>query len=220
MVDTGRHPHMGFEPQQLWSHVELVNEFKDCMAQGLEEASAALTKAKDEYTLYYNCRRIPTLELKPGDLVWINNSDIQTTHPSQKLNHCNLGLYPVKKHVRHGAYCVKLPPSLWCLHPVFQIMKLYPAAVDPIPSRRAKPPPPPVLVEGNEEFEVEEILNSHVCWHHLEYLIKWKGYDSGHNSWTAHYNVHAPDVIAVFYHLNPGALRQVNTATFDSISFS
>jgi hypothetical protein len=99
-------------------------------------------------------------------------------------------------------------------------VKLYPAAVDPIPGRQAKPPPPLVLVEGNKEFEVEEILNSCVHWHHLKYLIKWKGYDSGHNSWTAHYNVHAPDGVTAFYCLNPGALHQVNAATFNSISFS
>jgi len=103
---------------------------------------------------------------------------------------------------------------------VFPIVKLYPAAVDPIPGGRAKPPSPLVLVEGNEEFEVEEILNSRVRWRRLEYLVKWKGYDSGHNSWTAHYNVHAPDVVAAFYRLNPRAPRQVNAATFNSISFS
>ena len=170
--------------------------------------------------MYYNRCRIPAPELKPGDLVWIDNSDIQTTHPSQKLDHRNLGPYPVERHVGHGAYCVKLPPSLRHLHPVFLIMKLYPTAVDPIPGRWAKPPPPLVLVEGNEEFEVEEILNSRVRWCHLEYLVKWKGYDSRHNSWMAHYNVHAPDVVAAFYRLNPRAPRQVNAATFDSISFS
>jgi transposase InsO family protein len=54
MVDTGRHPRMGFEPQEPRSHVESVNEFADRMAHGLEEAKAALTKAKEEYTMYYN----------------------------------------------------------------------------------------------------------------------------------------------------------------------
>jgi hypothetical protein len=55
MVDTGRHPHMGFEPQQPRSNLESVNEFAERMAQGLEEVKVALTKAKDEYTMYYNC---------------------------------------------------------------------------------------------------------------------------------------------------------------------
>jgi hypothetical protein len=44
-----RHPRMGFEPQQPWSHVKSANEFVERMAKGVEEAKAALTKAKEEY---------------------------------------------------------------------------------------------------------------------------------------------------------------------------
>jgi hypothetical protein len=51
MVDIGRHSRMGFEPQQPHSNLELLNEFTEHMAQGLEEAKAALTKVKDEYTI-------------------------------------------------------------------------------------------------------------------------------------------------------------------------
>jgi transposase InsO family protein len=54
MVNTGRHPHMCFEPQQPRYKLELVNEFAERMAQRLEEAKAALTKVKDEYAMYYN----------------------------------------------------------------------------------------------------------------------------------------------------------------------
>jgi hypothetical protein len=49
MVDTGRHPQIGFELQELHSEVELVNKFVEKMAKGLEEAKVVLTKAKDEY---------------------------------------------------------------------------------------------------------------------------------------------------------------------------
>jgi hypothetical protein len=51
MIDTGRHPRMGFEPHQPRSKLESVNEFTDRMAKGLEEAKLAITKAKDEYAL-------------------------------------------------------------------------------------------------------------------------------------------------------------------------
>jgi hypothetical protein len=54
IVDTGWNLCMGFEPQQPRLTLETVNEFMDHMAQGLEEAKVALTKAKDEYTMYYN----------------------------------------------------------------------------------------------------------------------------------------------------------------------
>jgi hypothetical protein len=55
MVDTGRHPHMGFEPHRPCSKLESVNEFMEHMAQGLEEAKSAIAKVKDEYAMYYNC---------------------------------------------------------------------------------------------------------------------------------------------------------------------
>jgi hypothetical protein len=45
---------MGFEPQQLQSALESVNEIVECMALGIEEAKVALTKAKDEYAMFYN----------------------------------------------------------------------------------------------------------------------------------------------------------------------
>jgi transposase InsO family protein len=54
MLNTRRHPHMGFEPEQPCSNLESVNEFVEHMPLGIEEVKAALTKAKDKYTMYYN----------------------------------------------------------------------------------------------------------------------------------------------------------------------
>ena len=54
MLDTSRHPRMGFELDQPDSHVETVNEFKDRMEASLEEAKSALAKAKDDMARYYN----------------------------------------------------------------------------------------------------------------------------------------------------------------------
>jgi hypothetical protein len=45
---------MGFEPHWLCSKLELVNEFAEHMAWGLEEAKSAIAKVKDEYAMYYN----------------------------------------------------------------------------------------------------------------------------------------------------------------------
>jgi hypothetical protein len=78
---------MGFEPQQPWSTLESVNEFAEHMALGIEEAKAALTKAKDEYTMYYNRQREPAPVFAPGDRVWLDGSDIATNRLSSKLSH-------------------------------------------------------------------------------------------------------------------------------------
>jgi hypothetical protein len=54
----------------------------------------------------------------------------------------------------------------------------------------------------------------------LEYLLKFKGYDESHNQWEVHTNVHAKPKVALFHCKHPGAARHINTATFDSISFT
>jgi hypothetical protein len=87
MVNTGRHPHMGFEPQQPRSTLESANEFVECIALGIEEAKVALIKTKDEYTMYYNHRRKPAPVFAPGDRVWLDGSDITTNRPPSKLSH-------------------------------------------------------------------------------------------------------------------------------------
>ena len=54
MTDTGRLPRMGFEPNEMRSTVESVNEFRDRIASSISKAKAALVKAKEEYKRYYD----------------------------------------------------------------------------------------------------------------------------------------------------------------------
>jgi hypothetical protein len=186
MLNTGRNPRMGFEPHQPHSNLESVNKFMDRMALGIEEAKAALTKAKDEYTMYYNHRRKPAPVSAPGDKVWLDGSNITTNRPSSKLSHRHLGLFVVKACVGLGAYSLALPPQFCHLHPIFPMVKLSPAPPDPILGRRPAPPPPTTLINGEEEYEVKAILDSCMCYNRLEYLVKFKGYDESHNQWEVH----------------------------------
>jgi hypothetical protein len=43
---------------------------------------------------------------------------------------------------------------------------------DPIPGQQLAPPPLPTLINGEEEYEVKEILDSCMHYNHLEYLVK------------------------------------------------
>jgi hypothetical protein len=92
-----------------------------------------------------------------------------------------LGPFVVDKCIGQGAYCLILPPQLHCLHPVFPIVKLSFAHPDPILGQQPALPPPPTLVDGEKEYEVETILDSWMRYNCLEYLVKWKGYDESHN---------------------------------------
>ena len=150
LLDTGQVPCMGFKPGQRRSHLELVNEFKGCMEGALEEAKAALAKSKDDMTRYYNWGQTPTPNYKPGDKVYLDASDMQTNRPSRKLSHCRLGPFSIVKKVGNGAYQLQLPPLMSRLHPVFNIVKLTPAPVNPIKGHHPCPPPLPEIIDGEE----------------------------------------------------------------------
>ena len=46
-------------------------------------------------------------------------------------------------------------------------------------------PPPPVVHDGVEEYEVEHILDSWVFQGKIEYLICWKGYAIEEDEWDS-----------------------------------
>jgi Chromo (CHRromatin Organisation MOdifier) domain len=207
---------MGFEPDQQPSRLESVNEFKDRMRSALEEAKATLVKSKDDMVRYYNQKRTAAPTYKPGDKVYLDAGDIQTTCPSKKLSHKRLGPFSIERQVGNGAYRLCLSPSMSRLHPVFNVVKLTPAVDDPIQGRQIPPPPPPEIVDSEEEWDVEEILDSKVINRKLRYLIKWKDYGIEHNSWEPW---DTPDLLADFYQKHPGAARHIRSIEFQSIPF-
>jgi len=127
LLNTGRHPRMCFEPHQPPSRFKAVNKLTDQMKDTLKEAKLALAKAKDDMAWYYNCCRSPAPSFSPGNMVYLDSKDIQTTCPSKKLSHRHLGPYPVKRHVGKYAYHLVLPPPMRHLQPVFNVVKLSPA---------------------------------------------------------------------------------------------
>ncbi|GLB41130.1 putative retrotransposable element tf2 155 kda protein type 1-like [Lyophyllum shimeji] len=153
----------------LNSNNETANEFFERMKLAQEEAKAALAKAKDDMARYYDQRRTPAPEYKPGNRVYLDASDIETTRPFKKLSHCYLGPYTIERQVGLLAYKLRLPRRL---HPVFNAVKLCLAPPDPITGRRARPPPPPTLINNEEWFDVEDILDSRIFRRKLQYKVK------------------------------------------------
>jgi len=103
------------------------------------------------------------------------------------------------------------------LHPVFNIVKLSAAPEDPILGRKLQALPPPIIVDKEEEWEVEEILNSRWHWRRFQFLVKWKGFSREHNSWEVASDVKAPDLVAEHYQKHPATLRHIHQTDFDAI---
>jgi len=77
------------------------------------------------------------------------------------------------------SYLVKLPTHLRSVHPVFHVSQLELVFSSQIPNRESTPPPP-VVVDGNLEFEIEKILDSKLDYRRrdpLLYYVQWAGYE-------------------------------------------
>ena len=68
-------------------------------------------------------------------------------------------------------------------------------------------PPPPVVVDGEEEYRVDEVLDSreYSRWKKLQYLVKWYRYDCP--MWETAENVDGLQALDHFHALYPGKPR-------------
>jgi hypothetical protein len=71
--------------------------------------------------------------------------------------------------------------------------------------------PPPDLINGEEEYEIERVVDSrrHGRGGKIQYLIKWKGYPDSENQWVSWDDVNAPELLAEFKKRNPNALSHI-----------
>ena len=143
-----------------------------------------------------------------GDKVWLLRRNLKTQRPSDKLDYRRLGPFPVVKQINKVAYRLELPASMK-IHPVFHVSLLEPYKESTLPGR-VQETPPPIEIEGEEEFEVSEILDSRIHRRRLEYLVHWQGYEVSERTWEPASNLdNAPEMIREFHRLYPQKPRSV-----------
>jgi hypothetical protein len=71
-----------------------------------------------------------------------------------------------------------------------------------------------VLVQGEEHYEVESIIDSRMFRRKLQFLVKWRGYGYEENSWVNEAEVNAAELVQEFYDAHPGAPRRIRATDF------
>jgi Chromo (CHRromatin Organisation MOdifier) domain len=130
-----------------------------------------------------------------GDMVWLKGANLKLTHPKSKLDAKRYGPFPITKEVSPMVFQLTLPLQ-WHIHNVFHASLLTPyKATEEHGDNFAQPPLE--LVDGQEEYEVEQVMNSRRLGRaqKLQYLLRWKGYSCAHDSWQDTTEVHAPELI-------------------------
>src|SRR5712671_5473086 len=140
---------------------------------------------------------------RTGDKVWLEATHLNLPYQTPKLAPKRQGPFKIVNVVSPVAHRLQLPAA-WNIHNMFHASLLTPyretASHSPNFTR-----PPPDLMQGNEEFEVETIINHRFFGRRkaLQYLIKWKGYPSSDNTWEPVDNVHAPEIVKQYHQRRP-----------------
>ena len=98
--------------------------------------------------------------LSIGDKVWLDSHNLKVNVHSKKLAPRQYGPFKITHQISPVTYRITLPPSMK-IHNVFHIDLLIPYTETEAYSETF-PQPPPEIIDGEEEYKVEEIINHYI----------------------------------------------------------
>ena len=137
-----------------------------------------MTQIQVKYKKYYDKHIALISQFKTNDKIWFFWRNIITIQFSAKLNYKRIDFFRIQEKVEESELIYKLEFSAWmCIHSVFHIslLTLY---HENCFSNRIQSSLFSVKIEIQQEWEIQEILNSWKCYDKFEYLIDWINYDS------------------------------------------
>ena len=216
-ANKGYHPNLTVHPER-----DLASARAQQFVTDLDELHQNLRKSildSQEYTQKYADRsRLPAPPFKVGDQVYVKAEHFRTTRPTKKLAERYLGPYEIIAQAGTRSFTLRLPPTFKMVHPVFHVSMLEPATPNTIPNR-IQPPPPPVVIDGETQYEIDAILDSKIDKRRrfcpLLYLVKWSGYEGTdqETEWMPATELgNASELVGDFHSANPtkpGPLHQL-----------
>ncbi len=130
--------------------------------------------------------------------MWLEGRNIHTSHPTAKLAPKQYGPFLITKVLEPVTYQLRLPEQ-WSIHPVFHVDLLTPYKETEFHGHNFKWPLPD-LIDGEEEYEVERIIDSRHFGRgrQVQYLVHWKGYPKSDDQWIPWPDLNAPKLLAEF----------------------
>ena len=190
----------GYEPTAYPSDVAntpgLAEEQLEQLAANRDKAIIAHKRAQE--VMIAQKPGLAYKKFKVGDKVWLDarNLHLKTTC---KLTPRRLGPFEVVEEILPVVYKLRLPKT-WRIHDVFHASLLMPQVITS-EYRIPDEPPLPKLVDGESEFEVENILqHKFVGWKkEIRYLVQWRGYSRAESTWEPEEHLrNAPEVLEAY----------------------
>jgi len=128
---------------------------------------------------YYDLDREPDLNLQSGDTRWLLPRILKTTRPSNKMDYKKIGPFQILEKIGPSAYKLDLPHSM-AIDNTFHISLIQPCQDNRFLSQM-KETTPPIQREGEDEYELNKIIDSRLFYKQLQYRAQWKGYSGEHD---------------------------------------
>ena len=174
---------MGYEPQALpnitnKTNLPAVEKRLDELVKARDEASATHELTRQTMKSHIQSKFTPFIT---GDKVWLEARNLKRNIINLKFAAKREGPFKITKVLSSLSYQLEIPKS-WKIHPVFHASLLTPYKENDIHGPNY-PQPPPDLINGEEEYEVKQILKHQGRPKRHQYLIRWKGYTADEDSW-------------------------------------
>ena len=169
--------------------------------KAVAKATVCLQAAQQRQKIYADEKRID-LQYEIGEMAWLNSQHvILKAVGTRKLLPKRLGPCKILAKPSPVNYVLDTPAH-YCIHTTFHVSMLRPCYDNGAGVQR-----PPHREEGEEELEVQEILNHAPARKTrtgtgTRYLVQWKGYGPADNSWEPERTLKrtAPEMLSDYWH--------------------
>ena len=179
----GYHPEIRWEleDESLKGRVPAANERVRQLQLLRDEAAERLRSAVESQARYYNKTHKPQ-DYKVGDLVMLATKNLKQKRPSKKLSHKFVGPFRIVDKIGAQAYRLLLP-STYKIHNTFHVSLLEPYHHRECGEIADEFMQAPELIDDEEMWEVEEILDKATNKQGVWYKVKWTGWGEEYNQW-------------------------------------
>jgi len=168
-----------------------INEVHEYIKQQIKEA-------QEKYKANADNKRAEAPTFNVGDFVFLKATNIKIKERSKQFAPKAYGPFRITHKISDLAYKLDLPPKFSKKQRAFHVNFLEKVHQSQLPGRTNEPPPP-VEIEGEDEYEVERIEDMRKSGRKTYYYVKWLGYDISNNTWEPEENLkHAQDLVQDF----------------------